>query len=427
MADTKISELPSATTPLSGNEYVPVVQDGETRKSPAEALRGLVGPKGPSGIDGSDGLSAYQIAVSGGFVGTEAQWIASLEGPQGPQGIQGATGPTGPVGAIGPAGPQGDQGPQGPQGLPGSDGATGPQGPQGPQGATGATGPAGQSAYAVAVAAGFVGTEEQWLASLVGPQGPQGIQGPQGATGPQGPQGIQGETGLTGATGAQGPQGIQGDAGATGATGPAGPGVAAGGTTGQVLAKLSAADYDTEWIDQTGGGTGATNLGYTASPTGGIVTSDTGTDASVPLADGTNAGLMAPAQHTKLAGIAAGAEVNVNADWNAISGDAQILNKPTLGTAAAASTTDFATAAQGATADTALQPAAIGVSVQAYDADLTSWAAITPSAKQDTLVSGTNIKTVNGSSLLGSGNLEISGGGGTSAVGFEQTFLLMGA
>lgn len=37
----------------------------------------------------------------------------------------------------------------------------------------------------------------------------------------------------------------------------------------------------------------------------------------------------------KLDAIAAGAEVNVNADWNASSGDAQILNKPTLGTAAA--------------------------------------------------------------------------------------------
>lgn len=32
---------------------------------------------------------------------------------------------------------------------------------------------------------------------------------------------------------------------------------------------------------------------------------------------------------TKLEGISAGAEVNVNADWNASSGDAQILNKPT--------------------------------------------------------------------------------------------------
>lgn len=36
------------------------------------------------------------------------------------------------------------------------------------------------------------------------------------------------------------------------------------------------------------------------------------------------------------------------------------------------------------------------------------------STKQDTLVSGTNIKTVNGNSLLGSGNIVISGGGGSS-------------
>lgn len=37
-------------------------------------------------------------------------------------------------------------------------------------------------------------------------------------------------------------------------------------------------------------------------------------------------------EQTKLAGIAEGAEVNVNADWNATSGDAQILNKPTIPT-----------------------------------------------------------------------------------------------
>jgi hypothetical protein len=35
-------------------------------------------------------------------------------------------------------------------------------------------------------------------------------------------------------------------------------------------------------------------------------------------------------EKSKLAGIQAGAEVNVNADWNAVSGDAQILNKPTI-------------------------------------------------------------------------------------------------
>ena len=36
------------------------------------------------------------------------------------------------------------------------------------------------------------------------------------------------------------------------------------------------------------------------------------------------------------------------------------------------------------------------------------------SAKQDTLVSGTNIKTINGNSILGSGNISIQGGGGGS-------------
>lgn len=41
------------------------------------------------------------------------------------------------------------------------------------------------------------------------------------------------------------------------------------------------------------------------------------------------------AEKVKLAGIAAGAQANVQSDWNAASGDAQILNKPPLGTAAA--------------------------------------------------------------------------------------------
>lgn len=39
------------------------------------------------------------------------------------------------------------------------------------------------------------------------------------------------------------------------------------------------------------------------------------------------------------------------------------------------------------------------------------------SGKQDTLVSGTNIKTVNNESLLGSGNIEIQGGGATYSAG----------
>lgn len=43
------------------------------------------------------------------------------------------------------------------------------------------------------------------------------------------------------------------------------------------------------------------------------------------------------------------------------------------------------------------------------------------SGKQDKLISGTNIKTVNGQSLLGSGNITISGGGDVTAAG-DNTF-----
>lgn len=80
----------------------------------------------------------------------------------------------------------------------------------------------------------------------------------------------------------------------------------------------------------------ATNLWFTPSATDGIVTSDTWADATIPLWNGTNSGFSlndyTTAEKNKLAGIASWAEVNVNADWNAVSGDAQILNKPTIPT-----------------------------------------------------------------------------------------------
>lgn len=42
------------------------------------------------------------------------------------------------------------------------------------------------------------------------------------------------------------------------------------------------------------------------------------------------------------------------------------------------------------------------------------------SGKQDRLVSGTNIKTINGASILGSGNITISGGGGSSSGAYSE-------
>ena len=70
----------------------------------------LLALKGENGIDGK---SAYQLAVEKGFVGTEAEWVASLKGEIGPIGPQGEIGPQGIQGETGATGPQGIQGPKG--------------------------------------------------------------------------------------------------------------------------------------------------------------------------------------------------------------------------------------------------------------------------------------------------------------------------
>lgn len=71
-------------------------------------------------------------------------------------------------------------------GLKGDQGDIGPVGPQGAQGVkgdTGTTGVRGFSAYEIAVASGYLGTEEQWVDSLQGAGGIQGERGLQGLPG----------------------------------------------------------------------------------------------------------------------------------------------------------------------------------------------------------------------------------------------------
>lgn len=63
-------------------------------------------------------------------------------------------------------------------------------------------------------------------------------------------------------------------------------------------------------------------------------------ELNLPASTTALAGLMLPSDKTKLNGIAAGAEVNVNADWNATEGDALILNKPILATVATSGSYD---------------------------------------------------------------------------------------
>jgi len=86
-------------------------------------------------ITGANGLSAYQLAVSNGFEGDMAAWLASLVGEQGPQGATGATGA------------KGDKGDTGEQGI---QGATGAKGDKGDKGDTGDQGPAGSDASVTA-------------------------------------------------------------------------------------------------------------------------------------------------------------------------------------------------------------------------------------------------------------------------------------
>jgi hypothetical protein len=96
--------ISKAQTPLNPDEDLHIIlQKGKrTTATNREVLAGA------QTIKGDPGPSAYQIAVAGGFRGSEADWLAALHGKD------------------------------------------------------------GQSAYQVAVANGFAGTQAQWLASLKG-------------------------------------------------------------------------------------------------------------------------------------------------------------------------------------------------------------------------------------------------------------------
>lgn len=115
------------------------------------------------------------------------------------------------------------------------------------------------------------------LSELEGPPGPTGAAGNDGAPGAPGANGEEVElrvnathvqwrlgdgswadlialSALVGPQGETGSKGEDGAAGSPGEPGAPGVGVPAGGVTGQVLAKASGADHDTEWVNQSGGG-----------------------------------------------------------------------------------------------------------------------------------------------------------------------------
>ena len=146
-----------------------------------------------------------------GFTGTFEEFLASFKGDTGADGLPGAKGDTGDKGADGLPGAKGERG---------ADGAVGAKGEKGDTGERGQDGENGKSAYEIAVVNGYVGNEEQWLASLKGRDGSPGRDGRNGLSAYKLADGelVFGTVGkwlesLKGATGAKGDNGDTGAAG----------------------------------------------------------------------------------------------------------------------------------------------------------------------------------------------------------------------
>lgn len=178
---------------------------------------------------------------------------------------------------------------------------------------------------------------------------------------------------------------------------------------------------------------GTTNLDATATPTNITVFSSTGNDAMLPLVTNTNAGLSPPASKIKLDGIEPGAQVNVPTNLNNIPSattvtvfsstgagtDLPLVTITNAGLTSPADKTKLNNIAAGATANqtdayllartnhTGVQPATTISEDTSHrfttDAEKATW-----DAKQATLISGNNIKTIETQSVLGSGNIDLS-------------------
>jgi mannose-6-phosphate isomerase-like protein (cupin superfamily) len=273
-----------------GEAVVNVNGDADNLNFDFKIPHGKTGPQGPAGPGIASGGTTGQVLAKKSNTNYDTEWIDnSGSGSTVSVNVgETTTGEPGTNASVTNSGdetnvvlnftiPRGKTGPQGPQGKPGADGKTGPQGPAGPGVATGGTtgqvlakksntnydtewidNPGGST---VSVNVGETTTGEPGTNASVTNSGDEtnvvlNFTIPRGKTGPQGPQGKPGADGKTG------PQG------------PAGPGVATGGTTGQVLAKKSNTNYDTEWIDNPGGSTVSVNVGETT-------TGEPGTNASV--------------------------------------------------------------------------------------------------------------------------------------------------
>lgn len=379
----KENALPLETSVAAGDQFRMVNQDGESKRADYSVVKAAIVAEVDADIQAiTDMTVSAHPSETATVAKTKVGAVYNLEFGL-PRGLQGETGATG---AVGPQGPKGDTGDTGPQG------ATGPQGPKGDDGTTPvfsigsvSTLETGQSATAT-----ITGTDAAPVLNLGLPKGNTGDTGPTGAKGEQGDPGttpsfsigtvtaldtgegaaasITGTSanpvlnlglpkGNTGATGAQGPQG---DTGATGATGPQGATGATPELTVGTVTTLPPSSSATVTITGTAEDP-VLNFGIPKGDTGpgGGVDVDTAMSSTstnpvenrviyaalqgkvdTESGKGLSENDFTDTLLAKLNGIAAGAEVNVNADWTAASGDAQILNKPTIPTATSDLTND---------------------------------------------------------------------------------------
>lgn len=352
-----ISDLSGAQGIQGLSAYQVAVQHG-FKGTEDEWLISLKGEKGETGPKGDKGDTGEKGATG----------ERGPQGLQGERGLQGVQGEKGEPGIQGPVGPKGEQGEQGIQGIQGPQGEPGPQGPKGDTGSglnikgeldsesqlpqEGVSGDAwliSGNLYVYVGENGNVESNPKWsnVGSIQGPAGPQGPVGPKGEQGEPGPKG---EPGADGIPGAQGPKGDPGEKGEKGD-----PGSDASVTKQNVEAVLTgditSHNHDSRYISKSNTSTYTPTADYHPATKKYVddtvaavdVTEqisgkadkayvDSKLDTKVDKVSGKQLSTndYTNDDKTKLAGIAAGAEVNVNADWNAESGDAQILNKPTI-------------------------------------------------------------------------------------------------
>lgn len=193
-----------------------------------------------------------------------------------------------------PVGEKGTKGDRGDDGTNGSDGVAATI-----QVGTTSTGDAGSDASVT-----NSGTTSAAVFNFTIPKGDQGIQGIPGPDGPAG-SGVNYKGSIDPTSAAEPSSPDNGDLYISTAGGTS---TWTGLTTVTDGMRLVWNDYTNQWDSYENINT--TNLGYTKSAGNGVVTNDQGSDATLPLADGSYAGLMSPAHKTKLDSIQDGAQVN---------------------------------------------------------------------------------------------------------------------